>query len=89
MESTDNPCVQDRTTELLIVVLLMVSIAAWAATGWMTVPRYRLGLWAFWLYNLGLALWVLMNVLPMGIPPLEVVDERGYADALSLDFYRT
>ena len=49
----------------------------------------RLGLWAFWLYNLGLAMWVLMNFLPVGIPQLEAVYERGYAYARSLDFYQT
>jgi nitric oxide reductase subunit B len=49
----------------------------------------RLGLWAFWLYNLGLVMWVFMNFLPVGIPQLEAVFEKGYAYARSLEFYQT
>ncbi|MEJ2387988.1 MAG: cbb3-type cytochrome c oxidase subunit I [Chromatiaceae bacterium] len=49
----------------------------------------RLGLWAFWLYNLGLVMWVFMNFLPVGIPQLEAVYQQGYAYARSLDFYQT
>jgi nitric oxide reductase subunit B len=49
----------------------------------------RLGLWAFWLYNLGLVMWVFMNFLPVGIPQLEAVYRHGYAYARSLDFYQT
>jgi nitric oxide reductase subunit B len=47
----------------------------------------RLGLWAFWLYNIGLIMWVFMNFLPVGIPQLEAVYKHGFAYARSLDFY--
>jgi nitric oxide reductase subunit B len=49
----------------------------------------RLGLWAFWLYNLGLVLWIALNFFPVGWPQLDAVYERGYAYARSLDFYDT
>lgn len=46
-----------------------------------------LGLWAFWLYNLGLVMWVAMNFLPVGFPQLQAVYEKGFAYARSLEFY--
>ncbi len=49
----------------------------------------RLGLWAFWLYNLVLVMWVVMNFLPVGIPQLDAVHEKGYAYARSLEFYQS
>lgn len=62
------------------------------ALRYMAGDRYawsdRLGLWAFWLYNLGLVMWVVMNFLPVGIPQLEAVYEKGYAYARSLEFYQ-
>lgn len=63
------------------------------ALRYMAGDRYewsdRLGLWAFWLYNVGLVMWVVMNFLPVGFPQLEAVYEQGYAYARSLDFYKT
>ncbi|MBS0527181.1 MAG: cbb3-type cytochrome c oxidase subunit I [Proteobacteria bacterium] len=47
----------------------------------------RLGLWAFWLYNGGLALWVLLNFFPVGWPQLAAVFEHGLTYARSVDFY--
>jgi nitric oxide reductase subunit B len=47
----------------------------------------RLGVWAFWLYNLGMVLWVLLNFYPIGWPQLEAVFTQGYAYARSLAFY--
>ena len=48
-----------------------------------------LGLWAFWLYNLGLVLWIGLNFFPIGWPQLLAVYEHGYAFARSFDFYKT
>jgi len=49
----------------------------------------KLGLWAFWLYNGGLVLWILLNFFPIGWPQLETVYEHGLAYARSTDFYNT
>jgi nitric oxide reductase subunit B len=49
----------------------------------------KLGLWAFWLYNLGLVLWIALNFFPIGWAQLEAVYVHGFAYARSLDFYRT
>jgi nitric oxide reductase subunit B len=48
-----------------------------------------LGIWAFWLYNLGLALWILLNFFPIGWPQLNAVFEHGLAYARSIEFYNT
>jgi len=47
----------------------------------------RPGIWAFWLYNAGLALWILLNFFPIGWPQLNAVFEHGFAYARSLAFY--
>lgn len=49
----------------------------------------RLGIWAFWLYNIGLVLWIVLNFFPIGWPQLMVVFENGYNYARSLEFYNT
>jgi nitric oxide reductase subunit B len=49
----------------------------------------RLGLAAFWLYNAGLVLWVVLNFFPIGWPQLDAVYEHGLAYARSLKFYDT
>ena len=49
----------------------------------------RLGLWAFWLYNGGLVLWILLNFFPIGWPQLVAVYEHGLAYARSQEFYDT
>jgi len=49
----------------------------------------RLGIWAFWLYNGGLGLWILLNFFPIGWPQLVTVYEHGFAAARSAEFYRT
>ncbi len=55
--------------------------------------RYRwsdkAGIWAFWLYNGGLVLWIALNFFPIGWPQLQAVYEHGYAYARSLKFYDT
>lgn len=47
----------------------------------------RLGVWAFWLYNLGLVMWIVLNFFPVGWPQLEKIYTDGYAAARSLAFY--
>lgn len=49
----------------------------------------RAGVWAFWLYNTGLVMWILLNFYPIGWPQLEAVYEHGVAYARSLAFYNT
>ncbi|MHB1331988.1 MAG: nitric-oxide reductase large subunit [Sulfuriferula sp.] len=49
----------------------------------------RLGVWAFWLYNLGMVMWIVLNFYPIGWPQLEAVYTHGYAYARSLQFYNT
>lgn len=49
----------------------------------------RLGTWAFWLYNVGVVMWIVMNFYPIGWPQLEAVYTHGYAYARSLAFYNT
>ena len=49
----------------------------------------RLGLWAFWLYNTGLVMWIVLNFFPIGWPQLTAVFEHGLAYARSLQFYDT
>jgi nitric oxide reductase subunit B len=49
----------------------------------------RLGLWAFWLYNAGLVLWIALNFFPIGWPQLNAVFEHGFAYARSIKFYET
>ncbi|HEY6457071.1 MAG TPA: cbb3-type cytochrome c oxidase subunit I [Steroidobacteraceae bacterium] len=55
--------------------------------------RYRfgekLGLWAFWLYNTGLVLWIVLNFFPIGWAQLDAVFEHGLAYARSEAFYDT
>jgi nitric oxide reductase subunit B len=47
----------------------------------------RLGVWAFWLYNAGLVLWIVLNFFPIGWPQLAAVYEHGFAYARSVAFY--
>ena len=49
----------------------------------------KAGIWAFWLYNGGLVLWIVLNFFPIGWPQLQAVYEHGYAFARSLKFYDT
>ncbi|HUO88489.1 MAG TPA: cbb3-type cytochrome c oxidase subunit I [Rhizomicrobium sp.] len=49
----------------------------------------RLGRWAFWLYNVGLVMWIVLNFFPIGWPQLEAVYEHGLAYARSMAFYDT
>ncbi|MBV8798891.1 MAG: cbb3-type cytochrome c oxidase subunit I [Alphaproteobacteria bacterium] len=57
------------------------------AAGERAVFSEKLGLWAFWLYNLGLILWILLNFFPIGWPQLDAVFEHGLAYARSSAFY--
>jgi nitric oxide reductase subunit B len=47
----------------------------------------KIGLWAFWLYNAGLVLWIVLNFFPIGWPQLIAVYEHGFAYARSVNFY--
>ncbi len=47
----------------------------------------KIGLWAFWLYNAGLVLWIALNFFPIGWPQLNAVFEHGFAYARSVSFY--
>jgi len=49
----------------------------------------RIGRWAFWLYNWGLVLWIVLNFFPIGWSQLDAVYEHGLAYARSMAFYRT
>lgn len=49
----------------------------------------RPGIWAFWLYNAGMVMWIVFNFFPIGWPQLEAVYTHGYAYARSLAFYNT
>ncbi len=49
----------------------------------------RIGIWAFWLYNLGLVLWIVLNFFPIGWAQLAAVYEHGLAYARSVKFYDT
>lgn len=49
----------------------------------------KLGLTAFWIYNAGLVLWIVLNFFPIGWPQLDAVYEHGLAYARSGEFYRT
>jgi nitric oxide reductase subunit B len=49
----------------------------------------KLGMWAFWLYNGGLVLWILLNFFPIGWAQLDAVFEHGFAYARSAAFYDT
>ncbi len=49
----------------------------------------RLGVWAFWLYNAGLLLWIALNFFPIGWQQLNAVFEHGLAYARSVEFYNT
>ena len=47
----------------------------------------RPGIWAFWLYNAGLLLWIVLNFFPIGWTQLDAVFEHGLAYARSSEFY--
>jgi nitric oxide reductase subunit B len=47
------------------------------------------GLAAFWLYNIGLLMWIVWNFFPVGWPQLDAVFEHGLAYARSGEFYKT
>ncbi|KTD16241.1 nitric-oxide reductase large subunit [Legionella jordanis] len=49
----------------------------------------RPGVWAFWLYNAGLLLWIFLNFFPVGWAQLMDVYVHGVAHARSLEFYNS
>lgn len=48
-----------------------------------------MAVWAFWLFNLGLALWLLLNFWPIGFQQLAAVYNHGLAYARSVQFYNS
>jgi nitric oxide reductase subunit B len=58
------------------------------AAGERAVFTERTGIWAFWLYNGGLLLWILLNFFPIGWAQLDAVFEHGLAYARSVEFYK-
>jgi nitric oxide reductase subunit B len=48
----------------------------------------KAGYWAFWLYNGGLVLWIVLNFFPVGWAQLDAVFEHGLAYARSEAFYK-
>lgn len=59
------------------------------ATGNRFIWSDRLGVWAFWLYNVGLVLWIILNFFPVGWSQLMDVYQHGFAHSRSLEFYNT
>ncbi|MCL2453334.1 MAG: nitric oxide reductase, partial [Alphaproteobacteria bacterium] len=55
--------------------------------------NYRFSEWpgkiAFWLYNAGVVLWIVLNFFPVGWPQLDAVFAHGLAYARSNTFYDT
>ncbi len=49
----------------------------------------KAGRWAFWLYNAGLVLWIVLNFFPIGWAQLDAVYAHGLAYARSQAFYDT
>lgn len=47
----------------------------------------RLGRWAFWLYNGGLLMWIVLNFFPIGWPRLAAVYEHDLAYARRMTLY--
>jgi nitric oxide reductase subunit B len=47
----------------------------------------KAGRWAFWLYNVGLVMWIVLNFFPVGWSQLAAVYEHGLAYARSMEFY--
>jgi nitric oxide reductase subunit B len=49
----------------------------------------KAGRWAFWLYNIGLVMWIVFNFFPIGWAQLAAVYEHGLAFGRSQAFYDT
>lgn len=69
-----------------LVIGLIYFCLRHAASDWWPFSE-RLGLWAFWLCNGGLVLWIVLNFFPIGRPQLDAVYERGLAYARGSAFY--
>lgn len=72
-----------------LLALGLIYLALRYMAGDRVIWNERLGIWAFWLYNIGLVLWICLNFFPIGWPQLIAVFEHGYAYARSLEFYNT
>ena len=49
----------------------------------------RPAIWSFWLYNLGMILWLVLHFWPIGYAQLAAVHTHSYVYARSLSFYNT
>ncbi len=67
------------------LVYLCLRYMAGDRAAWSDKP----GIWAFWLYNGGMVLWIVLNFFPVGWPQLAAVYVHGLAWARSLNFYNT
>ena len=47
----------------------------------------KLSIWGFWLYNLSLILWMVLNLLPVGYLQLNEVYNHGFYYARGIEFY--
>ena len=72
-----------------LLALGMIYFCLRYAAGKNDVWSDRLGFWAFWLYNLGVILWIVFNFFPVGFMQLMAVYEHGLAYARSMEFYNT
>lgn len=70
-----------------LLALGLIYLALRYMAGNRVVWSDRLGTWAFWLYNLGLVLWIVLNFFPIGWPQLIAAYEKGFSYARSLEFY--
>ncbi len=70
-----------------LLALGLIYLSLRYMTGTRFVWSDKPGIWAFWLYNIGLVMWILLNFFPIGWPQLIAAYEQGYAYARSLEFY--
>jgi nitric oxide reductase subunit B len=73
----------------LLAIGLIYFCLRYALAGRAPTPfNEKIGLAAFWLYNGGLVLWILLNFFPIGWAQLAAVYEHGFAYARSSAFYK-
>lgn len=73
----------------LLALGLVYFCLRYAAGSSKTAWSDRLGIWAFWFYNVGLVSWIFLNFFPVGWAQLMDVYKHGMAHARSLEFYNT
>lgn len=78
---------QDALHTALFGALGLIYFCLRYAAGERAAFSERAGLWAFWLYNAGLVLWIVFNFFPIGWPQLDAAFKHGLAYARSTEFY--